>query len=140
LRPALVLLAAEAVGGDAAAAMPAAVAVELVHNFSLLHDDVVDGDLTRRHRLTAWSMFGRGSAILAGDALLSLASEVLATSTHPAAQEAVRTLNQTVLELIRGQTIDLAFENRDDVLLSECQRMAQSKTGALLGCAAALGA
>src|SRR5690349_13536830 len=80
LRPALVLLCAEAAGGAAASAVPAAVAVELVHNFSLLHDDVMDGDTTRRHRATAWTVFGTGPAILAGDALLSVAFEVLAPS------------------------------------------------------------
>src|SRR5436190_24292033 len=58
LRPALVLLAAEAVGGEQRGAVPAAAAVELVHNFSLLHDDVMDGDITRRHRATAWTRFG----------------------------------------------------------------------------------
>ena len=77
IRPTLVLLSACAVGGAPAAGVPAAVAaVELVHNFSLLHDDVMDGDLTRRHRPTAWSVFGLNAAILAGDALLTLALDV----------------------------------------------------------------
>src|SRR4051812_3690428 len=67
IRPALVLLSAEAVGGTASSAVPAAAAVELVHNFSLLHDDVMDHDRTRRHRSTAWTVFGVGEAILAGD-------------------------------------------------------------------------
>ena len=70
-----------------AAAVPAAAAVELVHNFSLLHDDVMDGDPTRRHRPTAWSVFGISAAILAGDALLALALDVLAGSGHPAATD-----------------------------------------------------
>src|SRR5579884_3825829 len=78
LRPALTLLSAEAAGGCATSALPAAVAVELVHNFSLLHDDVMDGDLERRHRPTAWTVYGSGPAVLAGDALLSLAFDVLA--------------------------------------------------------------
>ncbi len=77
VRPTLALLAAEAVGGTADAALPAAAAVELVHNFALVHDDVIDRDLTRRHRPTAWSVFGLGQAILAGDALLALAYDVL---------------------------------------------------------------
>src|SRR5262245_55722612 len=80
IRPALVLLAAEAVGGSAASAVPAAVAVELIHNFSLLHDDVMDGDETRRHRATAWTVYGVNAAILAGDALQALAVDVLAAS------------------------------------------------------------
>ncbi|GAA4615377.1 family 2 encapsulin nanocompartment cargo protein polyprenyl transferase [Saccharopolyspora hordei] len=140
LRPAMVLLAASAVGGDPAVAVPAAVAVELVHNFSLLHDDVMDGDVTRRHRPTAWTVFGSGPAILAGDALLSLAADVLAACHHPEAPDAVRTLNTTVLNLVNGQVADLAFEDRRSVDLAECERMARDKSGALLGCACALGA
>ncbi len=140
LRPALVLLASQAVGGTAEAAVPAAVAVELVHNFSLLHDDVMDCDLTRRHRATAWSVFGLGPAILAGDALLSLAFDVLVDSGNQRAGEAARMLGSAVQELVDGQLADSSFETRDDVVLSECVRMAQLKTGALLGCSTALGA
>lgn len=140
IRPALVLVAAEAVGGAPASAVPAAVAVELVHNFSLLHDDVMDGDTTRRHRPTAWTVFGTGEAILAGDALLTLALTVLADSGHPATQEQLRTLAGAVQELIDGQSADLAFERRSDVGLAECLRMARGKTGALLECACVLGA
>jgi len=145
IRPALALLTAEAVGGDAVAAVPAAVAVELTHNFSLLHDDVIDGDATRRHRPTAWAVFGRGPAILAGDALLTLAFEVLATSGGGAAGDAgagaaSRTLGAAVMDLVDGQSADIAFERRADVDLAECVRMAEGKTGALLGCACALGA
>ncbi|GAA4826997.1 family 2 encapsulin nanocompartment cargo protein polyprenyl transferase [Saccharopolyspora rosea] len=139
LRAALVLLTAEAVGATASAALPAAVAVELVHNFSLLHDDVIDQDVTRRHRPTAWSVFGTSAAILAGDALVTLASGVLGTSEHPAALRGIRVLNNSVQDLIQGQIMDIAFEQRDDVELAECQRMAQSKTGALLGAACELG-
>jgi len=140
IRPALVLLAAEAAGGCAESALPAAVAVELVHNFSLLHDDVMDGDLTRRHRPTAWSVFGRNPAILAGDALLTLAFDVLAGSGHPAAGPAARMLGAAVQDLVDGQSADMVFENRTDVGLPECMRMARLKTGALFGCACATGA
>lgn len=139
IRPALTLLAAAAVRGDPTGAVPAAVSVELVHNFSLLHDDVMDGDLTRRHRRTAWSVFGRRNAILAGDALLALACDVLAASGHPTIQTGLRMVSATVLELLRGQHADLAFEGREDVDLVECQHMAEGKTGALMGCACALG-
>lgn len=139
LRPTLTLLMAEAFGGTATAAVPAAVAVELIHNFSLLHDDVMDGDHTRRHRPTAWRVFGVGDAILAGDALLTLAVDLLVTSGHPAARNAIRMLNAAVLALIDGQSTDLAFEVRSDVELTESLRMVKGKTGALLGCACALG-
>ncbi|MBB4935042.1 geranylgeranyl diphosphate synthase type I [Lipingzhangella halophila] len=140
LRPALVLLSATAVGGAPTAAVPAAVGVELVHNFSLLHDDVMDGDVTRRHRPTAWSVYGRSSAILAGDALLTLACDVVASSGHPAAHEGTRRLNATVLSLIDGQSADMAFERRVDVGVRECLSMVERKTAALLGCASHLGA
>lgn len=140
IRQALVTLSAEAVGGSATVAVPAAVAVALVHNFSLIHDDVMDGDDVRRHRPTAWSVFGRGAAILAGDALLALACDVLAASGHSAGSDGGRTLCAGVLAMIDGQSADIAFETRADVELSECVRMAEHKTGALLGCASALGA
>lgn len=140
IRQALVLLSAEAVGGSRAAAVPAAVAVALVHNFSLIHDDVMDRDQVRRHRPTAWSVFGLGGAILAGDALLALACDVLAASGSPAAADGARMLCAGVLAMIDGQSADIAFETRADVGLPECVRMAERKTGALLGCASALGA
>jgi geranylgeranyl diphosphate synthase type I len=140
IRPAMVLLAAEAVGGSPGTAVPAAVAVELVHNFSLLHDDVMDGDTIRRHRPTAWSVFGVSAAILAGDALLTLAFDVLTASGHPAAPDGARVLGAAVLDLVEGQSSDTAFETRDDVSLPECVSMAEGKTGALLGGACALGA
>ncbi|WP_436496367.1 family 2 encapsulin nanocompartment cargo protein polyprenyl transferase [Actinokineospora sp. HUAS TT18] len=140
LRPTLVLCAAEAVGGDPAEAVPAAVAVELVHNFSLLHDDVIDGDLTRRHRPTAWTVFGTSAAILAGDSALTLAMDVLAGADHPAAERATRLLAACVQELIDGQGSDIAFEARAEVSVAECLRMVGSKTGALLAASCALGA
>jgi geranylgeranyl diphosphate synthase, type I len=140
IRPALTLLAAEAVGGVATAAMSGAVAVELVHNFSLLHDDVMDRDTTRRHRPTAWSVFGVNSAILAGDSMLMLALDVLADSGHPAAQEGTKLVSASVQALLDGQAADMAFEERGDVDLLECVRMAEGKTAALLGCACEIGA
>ncbi|MEO3855944.1 family 2 encapsulin nanocompartment cargo protein polyprenyl transferase [Acrocarpospora sp. B8E8] len=139
VRPTLVLLAGEAAGGEAGEALPAAVAVELVHNFSLLHDDVMDGDATRRHRPTAWSAFGVSQAILAGDAVLTLAFDVLASSGHPLAREGVSALSATVQELLNGQSSDVEFESRAEVELAECLRMASGKTGALIACACALG-
>lgn len=142
VRQALVVLSAEAVGGAAAAraAVPAAVSVALVHNFSLIHDDVLDGDHLRRHRPTAWSVFGIGGAILAGDAMLALACDVLAASTHHAAADGARTLMAGVLAVQDGQSADLAFEGRAEVRLSECVAMAERKTAALMGCACAMGA
>ncbi|MEA2302653.1 MAG: geranylgeranyl diphosphate synthase, type [Solirubrobacteraceae bacterium] len=139
IRPALALLTAVAGGGAWGPALPAAVAVELVHNHSLLHDDVMDGDVVRRHRPTAWSVFGVGPAILAGDALLALAFDLLATSGSQRSQEAVHMLGVTTQRLLAGQMADVAFEARDDVSLEECMTMARAKTGALMGCACAMG-
>jgi geranylgeranyl diphosphate synthase, type I len=139
-RPALALLAAEVSSDGPSRAIPAAVAIELVHNFSLVHDDVMDADLTRRHRPTVWAVFGANPAILAGDALLTLAFGVLVASKHPAVEEGVQILSAGILGMVDGQNADVAFEDRVDVNLSECMSMAQAKTGALLRSACALGA
>ncbi len=140
IRPALVLAAAHALGGRPAPAAPAAAAVELVHNFTLLHDDVLDRDPTRRHRPSAWAVFGTEDAVLAGDALHALAMRLLTEDTHPAAPRAATRLSECVIELCDGQHADCEFERRTDVSLDECLAMAEAKTGALLGCACALGA
>ncbi|MGC0374946.1 family 2 encapsulin nanocompartment cargo protein polyprenyl transferase [Streptomyces sp. SAI-229] len=144
IRPALVLTAASALGGPVAraSAVRAAAAVELVHNFTLLHDDVMDRDTTRRHRPTAWTVFGDADAILAGDALQALALRLLAEDSHPAASAAAVRLADCVVELCAGQHADTAMEQRDpgEVTLAETLAMAESKTGALLGCACAIGA
>ncbi|MDQ0380842.1 polyprenyl synthetase family protein [Amycolatopsis thermophila] len=140
VRPALALLSAEAAGAPPATGLPGAVAVELVHNFSLLHDDLMDGDTERRHRPTVWAVRGAASAILTGDAMLALANEVLLDSEEPGAVAAARLLSEAVGELIRGQVLDVAFEQRDDVTLDECLDMAGGKTGALLSASAAIGA
>ena len=140
VRPALVLLAAEAVGAALTAALPGAVAVELVHNFSLLHDDLMDRDVERRHRRTVWSIWGPATAILAGDALLALAHEILLEAPSPGASRAAWLLAGATRELTRGQVADLAFETRDDVGLDECIEMARAKTGALLAAGAGIGA
>jgi geranylgeranyl diphosphate synthase type I len=140
VRPALVLLAAQAVGGSPEQAVPAACAAELVHNFTLLHDDVMDGDLTRRHRPTSWAVFGSSAAILAGDALLTLAFDVLSGAGRDAAGTGMRTLSTVLYALVDGQSADLSFEQRQDVELPECLRMAAGKTGSLLGGACSLGA
>ncbi len=141
IRPALVLTATGALGGQHAAAVQAAAAVELIHNFTLLHDDVMDRDTTRRHRPTAWTVFGDADAILAGDAMQALAQRLLAEDSHPASQAAAARLASCVVELCEGQHADTAMEKRGpaEVTLDEVLAMAEAKTGALLGCACALG-
>jgi len=140
LRPALALLSARATGAAPERGVPSAAAVELVHNFSLLHDDIMDGDTERRHRPTAWTVFGVGSAILAGDALLALAQDALLEDAAPQSPWAARCLSAAVQRLIAGQGADLAFERRDDVTLAECIEMAGDKTAALMACACSIGA
>jgi geranylgeranyl diphosphate synthase type I len=140
LRPALTLLSAQAAGATASTGVPAAVAVELVHNFSLLHDDVMDNDTERRHRPTAWTVFGVPAAILAGDALLTLAVETVRRGYHQTGSEVVGCLNEAVQDLIVGQSSDVDFERRTDVTLAECLAMAAGKTGALMRCASSIGA
>ncbi|THA52424.1 family 2 encapsulin nanocompartment cargo protein polyprenyl transferase [Streptomyces sp. A1136] len=144
IRPALVLAATRALGGpggdEQEDAVRAAVAVELAHNFTLLHDDVIDKDVRRRGRATAWTVFGIPDAIITGDAMMALALRQLAEDPHPASAAAAARLATCVIELCAGQQADCAFEQRPDVSLDECLRMATAKTGALLGCACALGA
>ncbi|OQR61208.1 polyprenyl diphosphate synthase [Streptomyces maremycinicus] len=145
VRQALAVLGAEAAGAPARAGVPAAVAVELVHAFSLLHDDIMDGDPTRRGRATVWQAYGTGPAVLAGDALFALAVETLALQPPPAGGEAVRLLSGALGDLVRGQADDLLFAARpwsgpERVRPAAYRAMAEGKTGALLGCAAALGA
>src|SRR5579871_3303974 len=140
LRPALAVLSARAAEAPPERGVPAAVAVELVHNFSLLHDDIMDGDQERRHRPTAWTVYGIGAAILAGDAMLALAQNILLEDKAPQSLWAARCLSVAVQRLIAGQGADLAFERRDDVTLAECQEMAGDKTAALMACACSIGA
>jgi len=140
LRPALALLSARAAGAAPERGVPAAAAVEFVHNFSLLHDDIMDGDTERRHQPTAWTVYGVGAAILAGDALLALAQDLLLEGPAPQGLWASRCLSAAVQRLIAGQGADLAFERRDDVTLDECRQMAGDKTAALMACACSIGA
>ncbi|MFJ3580816.1 polyprenyl synthetase family protein [Streptomyces sp. NPDC090127] len=139
VRPALVFLAARAVGGLPESAVPGAVAVELVHDFSLLHDDVIDGDPLRRHRPAAWTVYGVPSAVLAGDALLVQALRVLEAAPEPLADAAVRETMAMLADLTFGQSQDVAFEKVGSVGVRQYVDMAAGKTGALMGCACALG-
>ncbi|MGW9440051.1 polyprenyl synthetase family protein [Streptomyces sp. NPDC055607] len=141
LRPALALLSAEAAGAGAEIGVPGGAAVELVHNYSLIHDDLMDGDETRRHRPTVWALYGTGEAVLAGDALAALATGLLLDTPHERCSvDAVRELTSAVRDLIDGQAQDLSFESRGRVSLRECQEMQGNKTGALLACASSIGA
>lgn len=140
LRPALALLSAEVAGAPAEAGVPGAVAVELVHNFSLLHDDLMDGDEQRRHRDTVWKVHGPAQAILVGDALFALAYDVLLELGTVEAGRAARRLTTATRGLIDGQAQDISYEHRERVTVEECLDMEGNKTGALLACAVSIGA
>jgi geranylgeranyl diphosphate synthase, type I len=140
IRGTLAVLSAQAAGAPASEGIPGALAVEFVHNFSLLHDDVMDGDTERRHRSTAWTVFGSSAAILAGDALLALAFETLLDVDPVRARPAGRSLAAATQHLIVGQVGDLEFERRLDVSLDECLEMAAGKTSSLMACSASIGA
>ncbi|MEV4434942.1 polyprenyl synthetase family protein [Streptomyces sp. NPDC049585] len=144
VRQALAVLGAEAVGAPREHAVAAAVAVELVHTFSLLHDDIMDGDERRRHRASAWKEYGTGPAVLAGDALFALAVEKLAGSAGPHSAQALGLLAGAMRSLVHGQAEDLLFETRPwtgpaAVTAVAYEAMAAAKTGALLACALTLG-
>ncbi|MEV4440642.1 polyprenyl synthetase family protein [Streptomyces sp. NPDC049577] len=144
VRQALAVLGAEAAGAPGETAVPGAVAVELVHTFSLVHDDIMDDDERRRHRDSAWKAFGTGPAVLAGDALFALAVRTLARAGGEHGGAAVALLAEALSELVHGQADDLLFESRPwtgpgAVGLTAYRDMALRKTGSLLGCAAALG-
>ena len=139
VRPTLALLAARAVSGSPEPGVAAAVAVELIHNFSLLHDDIMDRDVERRHRPTGWVVFGEGQAILAGNAMMGAAVEVLLhDGPHP--ERTVPVLLDTVQRLISGQSMDLDYEGSDSATVEDILRMEEGKTAALIAGALALGA
>ncbi|HEY3738051.1 MAG TPA: polyprenyl synthetase family protein [Jatrophihabitans sp.] len=139
IRPALAVLSAEAVTGVPDGGIAPAVAVELVHNFSLLHDDVMDRDVERRHRPTGWVVFGEGQAILAGNAMLTRAVEVL-METGESGLRSLPCLLAATQVLISGQSRDLSLEGRETVTLDEVIDMEGGKTAALLACSSSIGA
>lgn len=145
LRPLFCLLACEAVGGEWRRALPAASAIELIHNFSLLHDDIEDHSETRRHRPTVWSLWGLAQGLNTGDAMWALARlAALRLADQGFAAElvlrVVKLLDETCLELCTGQYLDLAFETASTVSLAAYERMIAGKTAALLAASTAAGA
>lgn len=144
LRSTLCLLSCEAAGGDWRVAVPAALAVDLVHNFSLVHDDIQDRDPERRHRPAVWTVWGEAQAINAGDALAGLGRlALLELEDRGVAPQriavAARALDAAALEMVEGQTLDLSYEKRPDVGEDEYLGMVERKSGALFGCAMRLG-
>ena len=144
LRPTLALVTAEACGGKWEDALPAAVGLELLHNFSLIHDDIQDESTYRRNRPTVWSRWGASQAINAGDAMHALSQLVVLRMAEDGASpqsvlHAVRMLDETCLALCEGQTADMDFENRSDVTVDDYKGMIGNKTAEAFRCALEIG-
>lgn len=142
LRPALMLMSAHAFGGDDAVrkALRPAVGIETFHNFTLLHDDVMDHSDLRRGRPTVHAKWDENTAILSGDTMLTLATQLIAEVDDHRLRPVLERFNRMALEVYEGQRFDMDFESRSDVGTDEYVEMIRLKTGALLGCSAAVGA
>jgi len=144
IRPLMVLLSTASCGADWQSALPAAAAVELVHNFSLVHDDIQDNSPKRRGRPTAWVKWGVPMAINAGDALFVISNQAIAdlAHSHPATTvvQASIILSDTCLELTRGQFLDMSYEERTDLSVDDYWPMIGGKTAALLSACCRIGA
>jgi geranylgeranyl diphosphate synthase type I len=140
VRACLALLSASAAGASADDGLVGAVAMELVHNFSLIHDDIIDRDVERRHEPTLWAKYGVGPALIAGDALSNLAFQLLLAEPTVARVGAAQRLAEAIQAMIAGQADDIASEDKHSLTVEECLRMEAGKTGALLACAASIGA
>lgn len=141
LRPVLTLAAADAFGAGADNVANQAAGIELFHNFTLLHDDVMDKSAMRRGRPTVHCKWNESTAILSGDTMLTLAGMKISATEKPAVGQALMAMfNRTAIEVYEGQQYDMDFEQRSDVSVDEYLEMIRLKTSVLLGCAAALGA
>ena len=137
IRPILTLMACDAMGGDASKAMNAAVGLEMFHNFTLLHDDVMDNADVRRGKPTVHRRWDDNTAILSGDTMLTLATQYIAQTTN---WQVMDLFNRTAIEIYEGQQWDMDYENRNDVTVEEYIEMIRLKTSVLLGCALKMGA
>lgn len=140
LRPILLLLTTQAVGGNYRDALNAAIAVELLHNFTLIHDDVMDQDETRRGQPTVHKKWDVDIAILSGDGLVALSYEYLLKTRSPAIDQLGQLFSRALLEVCEGQALDKEFESKTDVTPVEYFEMIQKKTAALLALCCELGA
>lgn len=140
LRPALVLIATEMFNGDIMQAMPAALAIETFHNFTLIHDDIMDNAPLRRGKLTVHEKWGTNNAILSGDVMMVEANKQLAQVDSSILKEVLNTFNATAQGVCEGQQLDMEFETRDNVSIEEYIDMIRLKTAVLVGGAMKLGA
>lgn len=139
LRPALTLMSAVAFGSTEEAAMPAALGLEMFHNFTLLHDDVMDASDTRRGRQTVHVKWDSNTAILSGDTMLSLAEGLMMQVPDEYLRRVMEVFNRMSIEVYEGQAYDMEYEGRDSVSTEEYIEMVRLKTGALLGACAEIG-
>lgn len=140
LRPTLLLMAADAFGDCAKNAVKPAAGIEMFHNFTLLHDDVMDKSELRRGRPTVHSKWDENTAILSGDTMLTLATMLISDVDDSILRSVLDTFNAQALKVYEGQRLDMDFESREDVGLEEYIEMIKAKTGALLGGATKIGA
>ena len=140
LRPVLVLMACDAVGGDINRAITPAIGLEMFHNFTLLHDDVMDKADIRRGKPTVHVKWDDNTAILSGDAMLTMATQLIAQSPADVMPQVMDLYNRTAMEIYEGQQYDVDFETRTDVTVDEYIEMIRLKTSVLLGCACKMGA
>lgn len=140
LRPVLTLAACDAFGKAPMTAIHQAIAIEMFHNFTLLHDDVMDKAEVRRGRPTVHVKWNECTAILSGDAMLTTSTMLLAVKCGEHLQQALELFNGTAMNIYEGQQLDMDFEARTDVKVEEYMEMIRLKTSVLLGCAAAMGA
>jgi geranylgeranyl diphosphate synthase type I len=144
MRPTLAMLAADAVGGDLERATPIAVALEYVHNFSLIHDDLEDMDRVRHHRPTVWAVWGEPAAIVSGNAMLKIADHAAwklrsVGVEESVALEAEAVLTNHYLKMMEGQYLDISFETKESVSVDQYLDMIERKTGALIEASIYLG-
>lgn len=140
LRPVLTLAACQAMGKKPMTAIHQAIAVEMFHNFTLLHDDVMDKADVRRGRSTVHIKWNEETAILSGDAMLTTSTMLLAVKAGDHLAQAMELFNGTAMNIYEGQQLDMDFESRLDVTVEEYMEMIRLKTSVLLGCACAMGA
>lgn len=139
LRPALCLMTTEAFGGSVESAMRPALGLEMFHNFTLLHDDVMDNSEMRRGRQSVHAKWDLNHAILSGDTMLTLATQLISEVDDSKLRRVLDVFNRMAIKVYEGQQLDMDFEIREDVSLEEYIRMIGDKTGALLGAACEIG-
>ena len=140
LRPVLTLAACDAMGKEPGTAIHQAIAIEMFHNFTLLHDDVMDNADVRRGRPTVHKKWDEETAILSGDAMLTTSTMLLAIKSGEHLASALDLFNGTAMNIYEGQQFDMDFEKRMDVTVEEYMEMIRLKTSVLLGCACGMGA